>query len=55
MGGDQARLEFNNRGEKYMKGLFAEVSLETNMRAMALITTCLEGLFGFHNFTAILL
>lgn len=45
MGGDQARLEYSTRAEKYMKALFAEVNLETNMRAMALITTCLSGPF----------
>ena len=45
MGGDQARLEYTTRAEKYMKGLFAEVTLETNMRAMAVVTTCLQGPF----------
>ena len=51
MGGDQARLEYNTRCEKYMKGLFAEVTMETNLRAMALITTTLEGPFevGYRN------
>ena len=28
-----------------MKGLFAEVTMETNMRAMAVVTTCLQGPF----------
>ena len=45
MGGDQARLEYTTRAEKYMKGLFAEVTMETNMRAMAVVTTCLQGPF----------
>ena len=45
MGGDQARLEYTTRSEKYMKGLFAEITIETNMRAMAVVTTCLQGPF----------
>ena len=51
MGGNQARLEYNTRCEKYMKGLFAEVTMKTDLRAMALITTSLEGPFevGYRN------